>query len=58
MRGIVVPVVACRRLCAMVGMMLFGGPEQEPIPRLWEQRLAEPEVDVQDERQVVKRERR
>jgi hypothetical protein len=40
-------------LYAMVGMMLFGGPEQERVQRLWEQRLGEQGVDAQDEKQVI-----
>jgi superfamily II DNA helicase RecQ len=40
-------------LYAMVGMMLFGGPEQEQVQRLWEQRLAQQGVSTQDEQQVT-----
>jgi len=40
-------------LYPMVGMMLFGGPEQARIEGLWQQRLAAVGIDAQDERQVV-----
>lgn len=50
------PGAACAHrglLYPMIGMMLFGGPEQGRVHGLWVQRLGAQGIDAHDERQVI-----